>query len=298
VRAIAVIGVLAGLASAQTPARRALQYLSTEVPQWRVTNGCFSCHNNGDGARALYTAGMLAPLQSTTEWLQTPGQWDQGAADLPASDKNLAWYQFAAALTSAVEAGAIRNRKAMEKVARDLVSLQQPDGSWRVEDQGDAPGSPVTWGTALATHFGRRTLQAAGGHNAAVERAEQWLRALQPRHTPDRAAVLLAFPHDPEVRRRAIENFERAQTSDGGWGPRPNAPAEVFDTALVLLALQAAGETKLVTRGREFLIRTQQPSGGWPETTRPPGSQSYAQHISTTAWATMALLATGDRQRD
>jgi hypothetical protein len=175
--------------------------------------------------------------------------------------------------------------------------MQTADGSWQVEDEGDAPGSPVTWGTTLATYFVRRTLQFAGGHREAVERADTWLRAAQPRHTPDEAAVLLAFPKDPRIRRRAVERFARMQTSDGGWGPRLHAPAEVFDTALVLLALQAAGETALVPRGRDFLLRMQQPSGGWPETTRPPGSQSYAQHISTTAWAALALLATDSKRK-
>jgi len=36
----------------------------------------------------------------------------------------------------------------------------------------------------------------------------------------------------------------------------------------------------------------QQPAGGWPETTRPSGGVSYAEHISTTAWALYALLET------
>ena len=122
--------------------------------------------------------------------------------------------------------------------------------------------------------------------------AETFLRSVQPRHTPDEAAVLLAFPTDPVVKKRALDRFTRMQTSDGGWGPRQGAPAEVFDTALVMLALRASGEPELIPRGRAFLIRTQQAAGGWPETTRPTGSQSYAQHISTTAWATLALLAT------
>jgi hypothetical protein len=175
--------------------------------------------------------------------------------------------------------------------------VQQPDGSWRVEDEGDAAGSPVTWGTALATYFARRTMKASGGHEHAAARAERWLRALQPRYTVDEAAVLLALPRDAAVRRRAFGRFKQMQTSEGGWGPRLHAPAEAFDTAVVLLALRAAGRTDLIQRGREFLIRTQLPSGGWPETTRPSGSQSYAQHISTTAWAAMALLATdGDRK--
>ena len=31
--------------------------------------------------------------------------------------------------------------------------------------------------------------------------------------------------------------IERAQTQDGGWGPYVDSPPEVFDTAIVLLAL-------------------------------------------------------------
>jgi hypothetical protein len=48
--------------------------------------------------------------------------------------------------------------------------------------------------------------------------------------------------------------------------------------------------SQLIGQGRAYLIETQLPSGGWPETTRPPGAQSYAQHISTSGWATLALL--------
>src|SRR3982750_1650529 len=34
----------------------ALHFLSTEVPRWEQQNHCYSCHNNGDAARALYLA--------------------------------------------------------------------------------------------------------------------------------------------------------------------------------------------------------------------------------------------------
>lgn len=282
---------------ADTPVERALKYLSAEVPSWREKNGCFSCHNNGDGARALYAARVLGPVRATNEWLTSPRQWDQGKYVTPGSDRTLARYQFAAALTSAVESGAVQGRDVLQEVARELATIQHEDGSWRVEDEGDAPGSPVTWGTTLATYFGRRTLLAAGGFDKESARAGQWLRTTEPRYLGDEAAVLLALPQDAGIRKRAVERFARSQTSDGGWGPRLHAPAEVFDTALVLLALQAAGERSMIARGRAFLEKMQQPGGGWPETTRPAGSQSYAQHISTTAWATMALLAT-ETKRD
>jgi hypothetical protein len=69
----------------------------------------------------------------------------------------------------------------------------------------------------------------------------------------------------------------------------------VFDTAVAMLALatpSAADAKANLARGRRFLIRSQTTDGGWPETTRPPGGQSYAQHTSTTAWSLQALLAT------
>ena len=150
------------------PVARALRYLSAEVPQWRVSNGCFSCHNNGDGARALYAAGMRNEATSTTEWLRSPSEWGKSKMDGGSSDKTLALYQFTAALTSAVEAGAIHDRTALREAARQLAAVQSPNGAWRVEDEGEAPGSPVTWGTTLATYFGRRSLMAAGEHGDAV----------------------------------------------------------------------------------------------------------------------------------
>src|SRR5688572_462950 len=61
---ILVLGVLA-TGCAIEPGRRdpiaaaearAVEFLKREVPAWSRDNGCFSCHNNGDAARALYTA--------------------------------------------------------------------------------------------------------------------------------------------------------------------------------------------------------------------------------------------------
>src|SRR5437660_2958876 len=62
---------------------RAVQFLKREVPAWSRNNGCFSCHNNGDGARALYAAmrkGYRVPvrvLADTTDWVGQPDRWEQ-----------------------------------------------------------------------------------------------------------------------------------------------------------------------------------------------------------------------------
>jgi squalene cyclase len=98
------------------------------------------------------------------------------------------------------------------------------------------------------------------------------------------------MPQSGEVKRKCLPLILKSQTSDGGWGPQPHTPAEAFDTAIVLLALQAASETQPIARARAFLISLQEADGAWPETTRPSGAQSYAERISTTAWAAYALL--------
>jgi squalene cyclase len=94
-------------------------------------------------------------------------------------------------------------------------------------------------------------------------------------------------------RQKCREVLKRGQGPDGGWGPYVTSQSEPFDTALGLLALltvRNAESTEMVSRAREYLVSAQNSDGSWPETTRPPNGESYAQRISTTAWALLALL--------
>ena len=83
-----------------------------------------------------------------------------------------------------------------------------------------------------------------------------------------------------------------------GLGDVYKRQPEPFDTALALLGLAKSADSdevrRLIARGRAFLIARQRDDGSWAETTRPPGGDSYAQRVSTTGWATLALLATRD----
>jgi len=271
------------LACGATPEERAIAHLSREVPAWFAENRCYSCHNNGDAARALILARMRAyavpdtALRDTLEWLRHPERWESNRGDPRFSDKDLARLQFGVALAAA----------GGEPPLNSLLHMQAPDGSWRVAGEVGV-SSPVTWGTALATSLVRAAI--AGRHPAAAARAERYLRELAIRSTVDASAVLLAIPEHNAAR----EYLLKAVASDGGWGARPSTPAEAFDTALALLALRAAQSPPggAIRLGREWLIANQLDAGGWPETTRPSGGTSYAQHVSTTAWALMALIET------
>ena len=313
---LVTLGFAAQPAFAQAPSNReqaALTYLALEVPLWKTDNGCYSCHNNGDGARALYTARLLGydvpdeALEDTTRWLAAPLAWDENRGDPEFSDKKLARIQFAAALAAAVRAG-LAPSKTLTQAAESLLPDQEADGSWQVDARGTV-GSPITYGAALATYMARSVLKSAVSPSLAqpIDRADRWFAVTPPKTVLDASATLLALADTrpeqgvSEQRSRALALLTDSQAGDGGWGPYPNSPSEPFDTALALLALNSlagsADYEHLIRHGREFLIAAQLDPGGWLETTRPPGSQSYAQHISTTAWATLALLATREVEK-
>ncbi len=262
---------------------KALAYLATEVSRWSKDNQCFSCHNNGDGARALYIAMQvgkrvdLAMLKETAAWLNEPALWKTAGANPGISDKTLAGIQYASALAESKP----RNRKTLLEAAAVVAEGQSDDGSWKIDEL----GSPASYGTALATYFALNTLKLGDPNRFAkpIAHAQAWFAALQPSNVPEAAAAVMAG-------QKGLAFLLEAQNSNGGWGPWKLAPSEPFDTALAILAIK--NERNAVERGRAFLLRTQLASGGWPATTRPPDGQSYAQHISTTAWAVIALLRT------
>jgi len=299
-----------GAGDVVAPEDRAVAYLAREVPRWSAENRCFSCHNNGDGARALLVAsggsGRVpgVALAETTRWLAKPEGWDRNGGDGPSGDKRLARVQFAAALAEAVAVGRVADRSSALRAAGRLARDQAEDGSWRLDEE-ESLGSPATYGLPLATFTALEVLRAADPDGTrfrdAIERADRWLSRREPGSTLDAAAGLLALGSraDPAAasRRRRLLDFLRAGRSDeGGWGPYRDSPPEPFDTAVVLLALarkrDEPGSDTWIRGGRAYLISTQFDDGSWPETTRPPGGESYAQRVSTTGWATRALLAT------
>lgn len=290
-----------------TPEQRAIDYLARETPRWFFENRCYSCHNNGDAVRALYIARRQhravppGAFTATSTWLDAPARWDHNRSNPAFSDKKLARIQFAAALAEAWKAGATKHEWAMFTAARLVAIAQSHDGSWPVDADADI-GSPATWGTALATYMARSVLETDDAKVFAepIAKANAWFGAYQPVGTFESAVKLMALPRRKDAPDELLDKILAAQASDGGWGPRLHSLSEPFDTAIVLLALQAALHQarqqgvvqQAIGRGRGYLIATQDSEGGWPETTRPPGRHSYAQHISTSGWATQALLLT------
>jgi hypothetical protein len=287
---------------------RALAFLAQEAQRWTAENKCFSCHNNGDAARALYAAvrrGRPLParaLDETTRWLSRPADWDRNPGEEAPRDLGLARVQFATALLEAMDAGRVQERAPLTRAAELVVEHQKKDGSWRPAGE-EVVGSPVSYGPFLLTGQARRVLLRADPvrYREAIARADRWLRQAEVKSVLDAAALLLALEDSSDAeaekqRRHCLELISKAQAKDGGWGPFAGSPTEPFDTAVVLLALAGRKKDKEVAarieRGRAYLIAAQRKDGSWQETTRPAGAASYAQRISTAGWAALALLAT------
>lgn len=134
------------------------------------------------------------------------------------------------------------------------------------------------------------------GHRKGDRVVDRGLRYLKREQEPDGAwygrwgvnltygtsAVLLALEAvgesmDAAYVRRAVAWLVEHQNDDGGWGERiegykdpawrGKGPSTPSQTAWALMALIAAGEINLpaITRGIEYLVRTQRENGGWDE---------------------------------
>lgn len=290
------------------PLLRAVVYLQGEVQQWPVQHHCYSCHNNGDAARALFaarSAGITVPPQSlnrTSNWLAKPGNWKNNGGDQRFSDQRLAQFQFSLALAAAHRAKVLSDPLPLLKAAKATAKQQQPDGSWAL-NTGGIVASPITYGRHLGTALGKNLLQQVDpkAFSLQIARAEHWLRQSRPHAIPDLSGLMIGLRESQDA--AALKQLDRcqqllrsAQDPAGGWGPFATHRAEPYDTAIVLIALAQQKPNKpyqpILQAGRSWLIKQQLQDGSWVETTRPANSESYAHRISTTAWATLALIAT------
>jgi hypothetical protein len=293
---------------------KGVDYLKVEVPKWKAEHPCYSCHNNGDATRALLVAGSKGydigtALDDTLAFLKQPSKWDQNKAPAGFDDKALARVQFASALAVAERHGKAASTD-LEAAAKLLVNDQQADGSWQL-DQSQSLGSPATYGTIIATWSARSTLISSGMQpdNFTIVQADKWIRGLTPENVLDASGTILALELSSDVmaenlRRNCLSILRTGQSPTGGWGPYVTASPQVFDTALAVLALSSLEiEPRLarsayrpeelkeaIANGKKYLVSQQRPDGSWPETTRPANQESYAQRISTTGWAMLALL--------
>lgn len=107
---------------------------------------------------------------------------------------------------------------------------------------------------------------------------------------------------DPDVIRRGVDWLWSAQESDGSWFGRWGVNY-VYGTGAAIPALLAAGVPRSdlrITAALDWLVKHQNPDGGWGEDLRSYVDGGWrgrgASTPSQTAWALLALLAAGEQR--
>jgi squalene-hopene/tetraprenyl-beta-curcumene cyclase len=212
-----------------------------------------------------------------------------------------------------------------------VLGMQSRDGGWGAFDVdntralcrelpfcdfGELIDPPSADVTAHVVEF----LAAAGGPRPAIDRGIDWLLRAQERDgswfgrwganyvygTGAAVPALVAAGMAPSSLpvQRGVEWLHRHQNEDGGWGEdlrsyrdeawRGRGASTASQTAWALLALVAAGDASpSVTRGVEWLVRTQRPDGRWDEPwftgTGFPGDFYINYHLYRLVFPVMAL---------
>ena len=232
---------------------------------------------NGEMIRALVIAGAKGhdvgtALDAALPFLKSPAQWPK--------DERIA---LAHALAAAERHGRAASTD-LAAAAKLLTGDQQQDGSY---------------GSILDTWRARQTLIESGMQpdDVWIILIDRWVRGISEVDTTSEvAAALLALDVTSDVmadnlRRTSLSYLRNAQTKEGGWGPKGDAPT-IIDTALAVLALSMLDtEPRLarstyrpeelkdaIARGKAYLAAQQRPDGSWI-------------NGGSTPWALLALLS-------
>ena len=113
----------------------------------------------------------------------------------------------------------------------------------------------------------------------------------------------LGEANDSARMKAALAYLEREQLADGSWFGRWGVNY-IYGTWSALCALNAVGQdgaSPMVRRAADWLIRVQNPDGGWGETCDSyrldyAGYQPHPSGASQTAWALLGLMAAGEAE--
>lgn len=200
-----------------------------------------------------------------------------------------------------------------DAVATYLKGRQSPDGQWQYPMADSRP--PLCSDYIGQTALAMRALQLyapkldRAAYEKAVQLAASWIAKATPVNNDDRGWKLLGLAwagKDKDLIQRAKQDLLSKQHADGGWSDLDSMESGAYATGKALVALQTAGlpaNDAAVSRGVQYLLKTQQEDGSWYVRTRALAFQphfdsgfphGFDQWISAagSSWATLALTMT------
>jgi len=315
-------------ADVDTAVRRGLKRVQRAAVNWNSNADCFSCHH--------HTLPMLAALESSHVGLRLDTDWMKSQADTAHSyfeqrveDMNAGSHVPGGAATVGYGLWALSlDLRPSDETTTAMVNyLLQVQGVVRLRDGGRSERTTLNSGRWIAS-CRRAPLQASmvgdtvlslmgieryaseeQRPHAAIARtaAEKWLASVSLISQQDRLWRLYGLHHlggDGEIKRLVRDAILVAQQDDGGWAETDERPSDAFSTGQTIFMLCNTGTTPddpAVTRGRDFLLRTQHADGSWKfeshvrpvqpffDNGDPHGKHQFIS-VAATAWATSALV--------
>jgi hypothetical protein len=300
-------------ASARGAVERSLPLLQRTDKSFQDKAGCVSCHNNSLTAMTVAAArrggltvdDALARRQRdrTGAYLETWRERALQGIGIPGLEDTSSYILLGLA------SGNYPPDRATDAQARLIARAQLPDGRWRIL----ANRPPIESSDIEVTAASMRALQVYGpaaakeDNKERVRRAAAWLEAQTPRSTEDGAYQLIGLTWagaDRSALIKAARALVDQQRPDGGWAQIPTMTSDAYATGQALTALAQSGALPAadpaLTRGREFLVKTQMADGSWYVRSRaiplqplfdagfPHGRDAFISAAATN-WATMAL---------
>lgn len=308
----------------QQAVARAIPYLQSESAAWLNTRKCAACHHvpmplwalgeadrQGYAIDKKFVADTVESLLGSKDKLMASKLYPD-PADPPdprpqgrGLNMGLPFLAVAARSLPALTEG---QKHSLKLVAEEIVSKQQPDGSWEFFATLRRP--PINESQTTDAAWIVMALEAQSGAESpkpqreALAKAVAWLDAAKRSdlHQDKVLKVLMGVrsAKPREAIQATIDEILALQCTDGGWSQAvPEPKSDAFATGQTLYALSLAGfsaERPEIRRGIDFLVATQRPDGSWPMMSRstPDGSPGSAKLLTpitcaASAWATLGL---------
>lgn len=279
-----------GNPTARAGAARGIAFVAREAVAWQNKNQCYGCHVQAVTLEALAIgqhnqyeipkAELSTILRGLTEisgGARGPnGLSLQGGQSLLETSK-----EFGGAAFSRYDAlVGPEVREDLMRVAAELTSFQEPDGSLRTSDTRFPVEAGLMQSTTQALQTFRQAYERSADERwlAPIRKAEEYLkgRALALSDDPGAGIVDLNYAAiglssagaqgGEGVMRAIAARLRRLQRQDGAFGFNGQDEANAFATGQTLYALRLLGasdDDAAVTRGTAWLLAHQGSDGGW-----------------------------------
>ncbi len=298
---------------------RANAYLKAECAAWLATRQCAACHHvpmplwaltvaeqKGYTIDAKFVAETFESLLGSKEKLLASRIFPNPAAPPDPRPQGRGLNMGLPFLAVAARSRPTMDKEQQESlklITEEIVSKQQPDGSWEFFAGLRRPPINECQTTDLAW-----IVMALQGNKSAPEKAlkkaVEWLATVKRTDThQDKALkVLLGVQAGEPLKalQPTIDELLALQRADGGWSQTvPEPKSDAFATGQTLYVLSLGGLTAdrpEIKRGLDFLAATQKSDGSWPMISRstPDGSPGSAKLLTpitcaASSWATLGL---------